>query len=69
MMMMILILRPDNDIILGYRGLFEIITTPQNPGVLTIYKNHPGGNFVRKYKTIKFDLVGEQTATKYIQIS
>ena len=30
---------------------------------------HPGGNFVRKYKTINFDLVGEQTATKYIQIS
>ena len=37
--------------------------------LLLITTADPGGNFVRKYKTIKFDLVGEQTATKYIKIS
>ena len=35
-------------------------------GVLTIYTNHPGGNLVHKYKTIKFDVVVERPATKYI---
>ena len=37
------------------------------PGVLTIYTNHPGGNFVHEYKTIKFEAVGERPATKYLQ--
>ena len=35
-------------------------------GVLTIYTNHPSGNLVHKYKTIKFDVVVERSATKYI---
>ena len=37
--------------------------------VLTIYTNHPGGNLVYKNKTIKFKVVGELSATKYIQVS
>ena len=41
----------------------------RKPWVLTIYTNHPGGNPVRKHKTIKFEVVGEQPATMYIQIS
>ena len=35
-------------------------------GVLTIYTNHPSGNLVHKYKTIKFDVVVKRPATKYI---
>ena len=35
-------------------------------GVLTIYTNHPGENVVHKYKTIKFDVVVQRSATKYI---
>lgn len=39
-------------------------------GALTSYVNHPGGNLVHKLdKTIKFDSVEEQPATRYIQIS
>ena len=39
-------------------------------GVQTIDTNHPGGNPVRKHnKTIEFDVVGEQPATKCIQFS
>ena len=38
-----------------------------NPGVLILYKNHPAGNPGDKYKTRKFDVVGERPATKYIQ--
>ena len=41
----------------------------RKPWVLTIYTNHPGGNPVRKHKTIKFEVVGEQPATMYIQIN
>ena len=37
--------------------------------MLTIYTKPPGWNLVHKHKTIKFDEVGERTATKYIQIS
>ena len=38
----------------------------RHQGVLTIYTNHPGGNLVRKHKTVRVDEVGERTATKYI---
>ena len=37
--------------------------------VLTINTDNPGGNLVQKYKTIKFNLVGEQPAAKYPHIS
>ena len=33
--------------------------------MLTIYTNHPGGNLKHKLKAVKFDLVGEQPATRY----
>ena len=33
--------------------------------MLTIFKNHPGENFVHKHKTIKFDAVGERSVTKH----
>ena len=33
--------------------------------VLTIYTKHPGGNPVLKHKSVKFDVVGAQPATKY----
>ena len=33
--------------------------------VLTIKTDNPGGNLVQKHKTIKFNVVGEQPATKY----
>ena len=33
--------------------------------MLTVYSNHPGGNLVHKLKAVKFDLVGEQLATRY----
>ena len=36
--------------------------------MLTIYTNHPGGNLVYENKTIKFDVVGERPAKRYIQI-
>ena len=41
----------------------------RKPWVLTIYTNYPGGNPVHKHKTIKFEVVGEQPAIMYIQIS
>ena len=41
----------------------------RKPGVLTTQTNHPGGNPVHKHKTIKFEVVGEQPAIMYIQIS
>ena len=31
--------------------------------------NNPGGNLEQKHKTVRFDVVGEQPATKYPQIS
>ena len=34
-------------------------------GVLTIYKNHPDGNFGHKHKTIKCEIVGEGITIKY----
>ena len=37
--------------------------------LLAINKDNPGGNLVQKHKTIKFNVVGEQPATKYPQIS
>ena len=36
---------------------------------LTIYTKHPSRNLVIKHKTIKFDVVGLRTATKFIQIN
>ena len=33
--------------------------------MLTVYSNHPGGNLVHKLKAVKFDLVGEQPATRH----
>ena len=41
----------------------------ESQSAYTIYANHLGENPVRKQKTIKFDVVGERLATKYIQIS
>ena len=38
-------------------------------GVLTIYKNHPVGNFRHKHETIKCDVAGDGIAIKYIHIS
>ena len=38
-------------------------------GVLTIYKNHPVGNFRYKHKTIKCEVAGEGIIIKYIHIS
>ena len=35
-------------------------------GVLTIYKNHPVGNFRHKHLTIKCDVAEEGVAVKYI---
>ena len=37
--------------------------------IFTIYTNHPGKNLLHKHKTLKFDVVGERPATKYIEIS
>jgi len=37
--------------------------------VLTIYKNHPVGNFRHKHETMKFDVAGEGIVIKYIHIS
>ena len=37
--------------------------------MLTICAHHSGGNLLHKDKTLKFDVVGERPATKYIQIS
>jgi len=33
--------------------------------IVDIYTHHPGGILVHKHNTIKFDVVGEQPATKY----
>ena len=41
----------------------------ESQSAYTIYANHRGENLVHKQKTIKFDVVGERLATKYIQIS
>ena len=37
--------------------------------VLTIYKNHPVGNFRHKHETIKCDVAGDGIAIKHIHIS
>ena len=39
------------------------------PGMFTIEKNQASGNFVHKHKSIKFDVMGKQRVTKFIQIS
>ena len=41
----------------------------RRPGVLTIYKNHPVGNFRHKHKTIKCEVAGVGITIKYIHIS
>ena len=41
----------------------------ESQSAYTIYANHLGENPVHKQKTIKFDVVGERLAAKYIQIS
>ena len=41
----------------------------ESQSAYTIYANHLSENLVHKQKTIKFDVVGERLATKYIQIS
>ena len=46
------------------RAIYE-----RKPGVLTIYKNHPVGNFRHKHKTIKCEVAGERITIKYIHIS
>ena len=33
--------------------------------LLSINTDNPGGNLMQKHKTIKFNVVGEQPATKY----
>ena len=38
-------------------------------GVLTIYKNHPVGNFRHKHKTIKCEVAGVGITIEYIHIS
>ena len=38
-------------------------------GLPFVNMSNPGENLVHKHKTIKFDVVGERPATKYIQIS
>ena len=45
------------------------VSTTMCPRVLTIYKNHPVGNFRHKHKTIKWEVAGEGIAIKYIHIS
>ena len=38
--------------------------------LIYIYKNHPGGNLLRKHKTLKFDVVSGENdplSTKYTQ--
>ena len=40
-----------------------------NSGVLTIYKNHPVGNFRHKHKTIKCEVAGVGIIIKSIHIS
>ena len=37
--------------------------------LLSINTDNPDGNLMQKHKTIKFNVVGEQPATKYPQIS
>ena len=46
-----------------------LVEVQTKAGVLTIYPNHAGENLVHKHKTEKIDVVGEQPATKFIQIS
>ena len=43
----------------------KLLKWEQTEWVLTIDTNNQGGNFVQKHKAIEFDLVGEQSATKY----
>ena len=51
----------------GERGPSAI--DPNVGGVLTIYTNNPSENVVQKHKTIRFYVVGERAATKYLQIT
>ena len=56
----------------GFRSGNNIAGTrgnPVKPGVLTIYKNHPVGNFKHKHKTIKCKVAGVGITIKYIHIS
>lgn len=39
------------------------------PRVLTINTNHLSGNILHRHKNTKFDVVGEQSAIKYIYLS
>ena len=61
------LLRKHSPLRRGERGPPAI--DPNVGGVLIIYINHPAGNLVQKHKTVRFDVVGEQPATKYPQIS
>ena len=61
------LLRKHSPLRRGERGPPAI--DPNFGGVLIIYINHPAGNLVQKHKTVRFDVVGEQPATKYPQIS
>ena len=61
------LLRKDSPLRRGERGPPAIDANVG--GVLAIYINPPTGNLVQKHKTLRFDVVGEQTATKYPQIS
>ena len=61
------LLRKNSPLRRGERG--PPAMDPNVGGVLTTYINHPAGNLVQKHKTVRFDVVGEQPATKYPQIS
>ena len=58
----------------GHRASNKIfahqVSTKVTSGVLTIYKNHPVGNFSHKRKTIKCEVAGEgiSISIKYIHI-
>ena len=40
-------------------------TTTLSQGAYHLHQPHPGGNLVHKHKSVKFDVVGEQPATKF----
>ena len=47
----------------------SVSTIVRRQGVLTIYKNHPVGNFRHKHKTIECEVAGVGITIKYIHIS